>query len=255
MMLSVKAKQEKPMVRKVSVKNNSSSKLPVWNDDGEAFSGQDWEYGRTPRTTIPVGMVSGNELVFVPEFASIPTLPELLPTAVKAEITIGTNTTTVVKRWDEIENGFSAGIPVPAGTVDFFDVNENPIRIKWFVRYNPGAWRNAGESLHEIYFLRGMPQTDLRQETLYWLACAGSARGKSKTEDLVNAIWSKFSTGSGPANTTRKKWHTPNLLGTGLGHTNAPNRNCVFKRRRCSMRNMGGFLLFRFTNAIYRCSS
>ena len=167
----------------------------VTQDSGTAFTGSDWESSRK-RQANPVAFQSGSNLKLIPTFNNPGSSP---PTAIRAQVTLGNSTETYTLPWVECGKGFSIPAPVPTGTVGYF---EN-VQVTWSVSHDSEAWEDVGTSTHEIYFTRGTPQTGLAQETLFWVACS-ACHGKSADEDIVAGIWSKFSTGSGPANLCRR---------------------------------------------------
>ena len=167
----------------------------VTQDSGAAFTGSDWESSRK-RQTNPVAFSSGSNLKLIPTLNESVAAP---PTAIRAQVTLGNSTKTYTLPWAERGKGFSIPAPVPTGTVGYF---EN-VQVSWSVSYDSEAWEDAGSSTHEIYFTRGTPQAGLAQETLFWVACS-SCHGKSTDADIIDGIWSKFSTGSGPANLCRR---------------------------------------------------
>ena len=167
----------------------------VTQDSGAAFTGSDWDVSRT-RQANPIAFQSGSNLKLLPTFNDPASSP---PTAIRAQVTLGSSTNTYVLPWSERGKGIEIPAPVPAGTVGYF---EN-VQVNWSVSYDSETWEDAGTSTHEIYFTRGTPQAGLAQETLFWVACS-SCHGKSTDEDIIDGIWSKFSTGSGPANLCRR---------------------------------------------------
>ena len=172
---------------------DGGTEFAVTQDSGAAFTGSDWVLSRT-RQANPVAFQSGSKLKLVPTFR----LPDsTVPARIQALVTLGNSTNTYTLAWSERGNGIEIPAPVPAGTVGYF---ENAT-IVWKVSYdaNSDTWEEVGTSTHEIYFTRAAPQVGLAQETLFWVACS-ACHGKSADEDIVEGIWSKFSTGSGPAN-------------------------------------------------------
>jgi hypothetical protein len=167
----------------------------VTQDSGAAFTGSDWDVSRT-RQANPVAFQSGSNLKLIPTFNAPTSSP---PTAIRAQVTLGNSTKTYTLPWAECGEGFSIPAPVPAGTVGYF---EN-VQVTWSVSHDSEAWEDAGTSTHEIYFTRGTPQAGLAQETLFWVACS-ACHGKSADEDIIDGIWSKFSSGSGPTNLCRR---------------------------------------------------
>ena len=167
----------------------------VTQDSGAAFTGSDWDVSRT-RQANPIAFQSGSNLKLIPTFNNPASSP---PAAIRAQVTLGSSTNTYVLPWSERGKGISVPAPVPEGTVGYF---EN-VQVNWSLRYDSETWEEAGSSTHEIYFTRGTPQAGLAQETLFWVACS-SCHGKSTDADIIDGIWSKFSTGSGPANLCRR---------------------------------------------------
>ncbi len=176
---------------------DGGTEFSVTQDSGAAFTGSDWVLSRA-RQANPVAFQSGSKLKLVPTFR----LPDsTVPSRIQALVTLGNSTNTYTLAWSERGNGIEIPAPVPAGTVGYF---ENAT-IVWKVCYdaNSDTWEDVGTSTHEIYFTRAAPQAGLAQETLFWVACS-ACHGKSADEDIVAGIWSKFSTGSGPANLCRR---------------------------------------------------
>ncbi|MBR5622032.1 MAG: hypothetical protein IKW49_02475 [Opitutales bacterium] len=167
----------------------------VTQDNGAAFTGSDWESSRK-RQANPVAFQSGSNLKLIPTFNNPGSSP---PTAIRAQVSLGNSTKTYTLPWAERGKGLSIPAPVPAGTVGYF---EN-VHVTWSVSHDSDTWEEVGTSTHEIYFTRGAPQAGLAQETLFWVACS-ACHGKSADEDIVAGIWSKFSSGSGPANLCRR---------------------------------------------------
>lgn len=180
------------------------SKLILSQDDGSPFDGEDWVKNRSRnnelRESNPISITSGDALTFVPTFEIV---KETTPIKVKVEFSIpGSMTTSQIKDYSNITSGFEISAPVDSGRVNYFD---NSLTATWFVQYDGcDKWFPAGTSSHEIYFTRTTPQTNLRQETLFWVACSGGVRGKTSDAEIIDAIWSKFSTGTEPTNLTRK---------------------------------------------------
>lgn len=187
-----------------TVNISAPSKLVLSQDDGTPFDGNDWEKNRSRNGTLresnPISVTSGNVLTFVPSFEII---EDTLPENVRAEFSVpGSTTVSQIKDYASISSGIELPAPVAAGNIDYFD---NSLTVTWSVQYSGcDKWFPAGTSSHEIYFTRTAPGTDLRQETLFWVACSGSVCGKATDAEITDAIWSKFSTGTGPANLTRK---------------------------------------------------
>ena len=176
---------------------DGGTEFSVTQDSGAAFTGSDWVLSRT-RQANPVAFQSGSKLKLVPTFR----LPDsTVPARIQAQVPLGNSTNTYTLAWSERGNGIEIPAPVPAGTVGYF---ENAT-IVWKVSYdaNSDTWEDVGTSTHEIYFTRAAPQAGLAQETLFWVACS-ACHGKSTNEDIIDGIWSKFSTGSGPTNLCRR---------------------------------------------------
>ncbi len=176
---------------------DGGTEFAVTQDSGAAFTGSDWVLSRA-RQANPVAFQSGSKLKLVPTFR----LPDsTVPSRIQALVTLGNSTNTYTLAWSECGNGIEIPAPISAGTVGYF---ENAT-IVWKVSYdaNSDTWEDVGTSTHEIYFTRAAPQAGLAQETLFWVACS-ACHGKSTNEDIIDGIWSKFSTGSGPANLCRR---------------------------------------------------
>lgn len=179
-----------------SVAFASSGALDVRRDDGTPFEGASWEKDRTDSSggddsTHPVAVRSGSSLKFVP---AMNTFGGSAPEAVRASVTYPGLSEPVVREvtYENLAQGVEIPAPVPAGTADYFEKN---LTISWSVRYaGLTNWLPAGTSVHEIYFTRGEPLTSLRQETLFWIACAGAVRGLSDESAIVDAVWGKFAT-------------------------------------------------------------
>ena len=176
---------------------DGGTEFSVTQDSGEAFTGSDWVLSRA-RQANPVAFQSGSKLKLVPTFR----LPDpTVPARIQAIVSLRDSTNTYTLAWSERVNGIEIPAPIPAGTVGYF---ENAT-ITWKISYDANAdiWEEVGTSTHEIYFTRAAPQAGLAQETLFWVACS-ACHGKSTNEDIIDGIWSKFSTGSGPANLCRR---------------------------------------------------
>ena len=155
----------------------------VTQDSGAAFTGSDWESSRN-RQANPVAFSSGSNLKLIPTFNNPESSP---PTAIRAQVTLGSSTNTYVLPWSERGKGISVPAPVPTGTVGYF---ENA-QVDWSLRYDSETWEDVGSSTHEIYFTRGTPLTSLRQETLFSISCKQAA-GLSDPTAIVDAIYAEF---------------------------------------------------------------
>ncbi len=178
-----------------TVNISATSKLTLSQDDGTAFDGSDWVKGRSrngeTREANPISVTSGNALKFIPTFRIKAETP---PSKVRAEFTVpGATVPAQIKSYSSISSGFEIPAPVASGQINYFD---NTLRITWSVQYDGcEKWFPAGTSSHEIYFTRAAPQTNLRQETLFWVSCAGG-RGKVAEVDVVDGIYGIFQTKS-----------------------------------------------------------
>ena len=128
-------------------------------------------------------MTSGNALTFVPTFFGF---EDTAPVKVKATFSVSGKTVfEQVKNYSAVASGFQISAPVDAGNIDYFD---NSLTVTWSVLYEDdeesNKWISAGTSSHEIYFTRADPQTALRQETLFWIACSGAVCGKLRMKPL-----------------------------------------------------------------------
>ncbi len=199
---TVSVERVRAELKKVNV--IAPSKLILSQDDGSPFDGEDWVKNRSRnnelRESNPISITSGDALTFVPTFEIV---KETTLIKVKAEFSIPSSmTTSQIKDYSNIASGFEISAPVDSGRVNYFD---NSLTATWFVQYDGcDKWFSAGTSSHEIYFTRTTPQTNFRQETLFWVACSGNVCGKTTDTEITDAIWSKFSTGTEPTNLARK---------------------------------------------------
>ena len=165
----------------------SGCRVAVKQDNGNPFTGDDWEASRE-RKSNPIAFYGGTNLILKPNFESpLKGFPE----SIRARVRINKRTIILEKAWETINEGIVVSAPVGNGVVCPFGKN---FSVTWFVKYEgEEEWFPLGRSRHELYFLHDKPSADCphRQESLFGIACI-SLDYIATEREIFDKIWEKF---------------------------------------------------------------